>query len=102
MTGHFFRDHVLADGIEACNYLLAVDVDMTPLPGLPVRELGDGLRRLRVPPDLSTLRVVPWLEKTALVLCDLFDEHDRRAGRGVAPPDPAAPDRAGRRARATR
>ena len=50
-------------------------------------------------PDLATLRPVPWLEKTALVLCDLVDEETGDAGRGVAPPDPAAPGRAGRRAR---
>ena len=33
VTGRFFRDRVVADGIDACSYLLAVDVDMTPVPG---------------------------------------------------------------------
>ena len=64
-----------ADGIEACNYLLAVDVDMTPLPGYRLRELGAGLRRLQPPcPTSRRCGRVPWLEKTALVLCDLVDE----------------------------
>jgi glutamine synthetase len=27
-------------------------------------------------PDLSTLRLVPWLEKTALVICDVLGHHD--------------------------
>ena len=52
VIGHYFVEHVLDGGgaIEACNYLIALDVDMTPLPGLRVRELGAGLRRLPVRP----------------------------------------------------
>src|SRR4029453_7248507 len=75
VTGHFFRDHVLGDGIEACNYLLAVDVDMTVLPGFEFASWDKGYGDFVCRPDLSTLRVLPWLEKTALVMCDLFDEH---------------------------
>ena len=33
VTGAFFLDHVLDHGIEVCDYLLACDVDMDPLPG---------------------------------------------------------------------
>ena len=73
VTGHFFRDHVLADGIEACNYLLAIDVDMTVLPGYKFANWEQGYGDFLCRPDLSTARLVPWLEKTALVLCDLFD-----------------------------
>lgn len=74
VTGHFFLDQVVHDGIEACDYLLAIDVDMTPLPGYRFAnwDLGYGDFQCRIDP--STLRLVPWLEKTALVLCDLFDE----------------------------
>ena len=94
------RPRRVGDGaIEACVYLLAVDVDMTPLPGFDFANWETGYGDFRCVPDPSTLRIVPWLEKTALVLCDLFDEDERRAGRGVAPPDPAPPGRAGRRAR---
>ena len=75
VTGHFFRDHVLADGIEACDYLLAVDVDMTPLPGYEFASWDRGYGDVVCRPDLGTLRVVPWLDATAIVLCDLFDEH---------------------------
>jgi glutamine synthetase len=74
VTGHFFQDHVLADGIEACNYLLAVDVDMTVLPGFQFANWDKGYGDFVCRPDFSTLRMVPWLEKTALVVCDLFDE----------------------------
>jgi glutamine synthetase len=75
VTGHFFADHVLADGVEACNYLLALDVDMTPLPGYEFANWEKGYGDFVCQPDLATMRVVPWLEKTALVLCDLLDEH---------------------------
>jgi len=73
VTGHFFVDHVLGDGIEACNYLLAVDVDMTPLPGYAFASWEQGYGDVRCRPDLTTLRRVPWLAGTALVLCDLVD-----------------------------
>ena len=75
VTGHFFRDHVLADGIEACDYLLAVDVDMTPLPGYEFASWDRGYGDVVCRPDLGTLRAIPWLDGTALVLCDLLDEH---------------------------
>src|SRR5262245_52465862 len=74
VTGHFFRDHVMADGIEACNYLLAVDVDMTPVPGYEFANWAKGYGDFVCRPDLSTLRTIPWLPKTVLVMCDLFEE----------------------------
>jgi len=76
VTGHFYLDHVAAGegAIEACVYLLAVDVDMTPLPGFDFANWESGYGDFRCVPDPSTLRIVPWLEKTALVLCDLYDE----------------------------
>src|SRR3954469_11347133 len=62
--------------VHACNYLLAVDADMTVLPGYRFAnwELGYGDFALR--PDLSTIRRIPWLDATPPVLCDLGDEPD--------------------------
>jgi len=77
VTGRYFVDTVLDGSIEACNYLLAVDVDMTPLPGYRAFNWEQGYGDLSAEPDLATLRLVPWLEKTALVLCDLVDEQER-------------------------
>ncbi len=76
VTGHFFLDDVLAGsgGVEACNYLLAVDVEMDPLPGYHFANWEQGYGDFKLRPDLTTLRRIPWLEKTALVLCDLLDE----------------------------
>ncbi len=74
VTGHYFLDHVEHDGIHACAYLLTVDVDMDPLPGFRLASWNTGYQDFRAVPDLSTLRRIPWLEKTAMVLCDLVTE----------------------------
>ena len=85
VTGHYFLDHVIdGDGIEACNYLLAVDVDMTPVPGYRFANWEQGYGDMKAVPDLATLRPVPWLEKTAIVLCDLVD-HETGAPVEVSP-----------------
>jgi glutamine synthetase len=74
VTGHFWLEHVgTHEGIEACNYLLAVDVDMNPLPGYRYANWEQGYGDFRAVPDLSTIRMVPWIERTAMVLCDLED-----------------------------
>src|SRR5262249_48499987 len=71
----YFVDHVVdGEGIEACNYLLAVDVEMTPVPGYRFANWDQGYGDMKAVPDLTTLRPIPWLEKTAIVLCDLVDD----------------------------
>jgi glutamine synthetase len=54
-----------------------VDVDMNPLPGYRFANWDQGYGDVSLAPDLTTLRPVPWLEATAVVLCDTLDEHDR-------------------------
>jgi glutamine synthetase len=76
MTGRFFVADTLHHGIEACNYLIATDVEMNVLPGFRFANWQAGYGDMKCVPDLDTLRIVPWLEKTAMVICDLFDEHD--------------------------
>ena len=98
VTGHYWLDQMGA-GIEplhACNYLLAVDSEMNVLPGYTFANWEQGYGDVAAQPDLTTIRRIPWLEKTALVLCDVQDEHDGGPGRGVAAPDPATASRAGR------
>jgi glutamine synthetase len=75
MTGRFFVDDTLAHGIEACNYLIATDVEMNVLPGYRFANWEAGYGDMRCVPDLATLRHVPWLDKTALVICDLVDDN---------------------------
>lgn len=76
VTGHFFLSDICAGTIEACNYLLASDIDMTPLPGYRFANWEQGYGDISLVPDLTTLRPVPWLESTAMVLCDVVDEHN--------------------------
>lgn len=76
MTGHFFVDDTLHHGIEACNYLIATDVEMNVLPGYRYANWEAGYGDMRCVPDLGTLRLVPWLHKTAMVICDIVDEYD--------------------------
>jgi glutamine synthetase len=74
VTAHFFLDEVAHHGVEACTYLLAVDVDMTVLPGYRYANWDTGYGDFVCLPDLATLRLVPWIPRTALVVCDLLGE----------------------------
>ena len=60
---------------HGCDYLLANDIDMEPVPGYAAANWGRGYGDFVIKPDLATLRRVPWLEATALVLCDVLDHH---------------------------
>ena len=70
LTGPYFLDHV-DEGLHACDYLLAMDIDNEPLPGFKFTNWGTGYGDMHGHPDLSTIRRLPWLEKTALILCDV-------------------------------
>ena len=67
----YFLDEVLAHAAEACNYLLAVDVDMNTVDGYAMSSWERGYGDFVLRPDLDTLRPVPWHEATALVHCDV-------------------------------
>jgi glutamine synthetase len=74
LTGRHFVDVVAEDGAEGCNYLLAVDVEMNPVDGYRMASWERGYGDFAMRPDLTTLRVVPWLQGTAMCLCDLYWE----------------------------
>jgi glutamine synthetase len=74
VTADFFSSHVAEHGIEACEYLLAVDVDMTPLPGYRFANWDTGYGDVVCRPDYTTSRLIPWLPGTAMVIADLTDE----------------------------
>ncbi|HZD68100.1 MAG TPA: glutamine synthetase family protein [Actinomycetes bacterium] len=70
-----FLERILGpDGLHASLYLFVVDLDMNPLPGFELTDWERGFQDFRMVPDLSTLRLVPWLEGTALVICDAVHE----------------------------
>lgn len=60
---------------HGCDYLLANDIDMEPVPGYAAASWEKGYGDFVMKPDLSTLCRTPWLEGTALVLCDVLDHH---------------------------
>jgi glutamine synthetase len=62
--------------MHACDYLLACDMEMDPVPGYAFTSWSDGYGDFRLIPDLQTLRIASWLEKTALVLCDVYREEN--------------------------
>ncbi|MBI4612372.1 MAG: glutamine synthetase [Planctomycetes bacterium] len=74
ITGRFFLDEIASHGMHACDYLLACDMEMDPVPGYAFTSWKTGYGDFHAVPDLATLRVLPWLEKTALVVCDLANE----------------------------
>jgi len=67
----YFLDETAEHGLEGCNYLLALDMEMDPQPGYAMASWEQGYGDFVMTPDLQTLRRVPWLEGTALVLCDV-------------------------------
>src|SRR5688500_18551581 len=71
LTAHHFLDEVLAHGAEACNYLLAVDVEMNTVDGYAMSSWERGYGDFELKPDLDTLRMVPWHPGTALCMADL-------------------------------
>jgi glutamine synthetase len=71
----YFLDETVDHGIEGCNYLLALDMEMDPVPGYDMANWEKGYGDFAIVPDLQTLRQVPWLDRTAMVLCDVAN-HD--------------------------
>ena len=74
IVGHYFVDEVIAHGLHACDYLLACDMEMDPVPGYAFTSWAKGYGDFRPIPDFDTLRVASWLPKTALVICDVYHE----------------------------
>jgi glutamine synthetase len=69
-AAQYFLDEVVGHATEACNYLLAVDVEMNTVGGFAMSSWERGYGDFVLKPDMATLRVIPWHEATALVLCD--------------------------------
>jgi len=70
-SARLFQEDIAAHGAEACNYLLAVDVEMNTVDGYAISSWETGYGDMVLKPDLDTLRLIPWLPGTALVMADL-------------------------------
>ena len=70
-SGRFFLDHVADYGTENCDYLLTCDLDDQPEEGFRFSSFDTGYGDMVATADWSTVRVLSWLDRTALVMCDL-------------------------------
>ncbi|MBA3534181.1 MAG: glutamine synthetase [Ardenticatenales bacterium] len=73
----FFLETVAEHGTHSCDYLLTVDMEMEPVPGYQFANWELGYGDVHLVPDLATLRVATWLDRTAVVLCDVQDERSQ-------------------------
>ena len=67
----FFEQIDHGHGTEGCNYLLALDMEMDPVPGYEIASWERGYGDFELLPDVATLRRIPWLEATAMIQCDV-------------------------------
>jgi glutamine synthetase len=71
VSARLFVEDIMHHGAECCNYLLTVDVENNTVPGYDFSSWDRGYNDMAMIPDLSTLRLVPWLPGTAMVIADL-------------------------------
>src|SRR5437868_1473740 len=80
LVGKRFQAEFFVDSAHeethGCDYLLANDIDMEPVPGYAAANWEKGYGDFVMKPDMTTLRRIPWLPGSALVLCDILDHHD--------------------------
>lgn len=74
MSADFFVEHCLEHGTHFCVYLLGTDMEMNTPDGFSLMNWESGYGDWLARPDWSTIRVIPWLPETALVLADAVDE----------------------------
>ncbi|MFE0025722.1 glutamine synthetase family protein [Amycolatopsis sp. NPDC059021] len=70
-AAEYFLEEVVPHATEACNYLLAVDVEMNTVDGYDISSWDTGYGDFVLRPDFDTLRLIPWQPGTALVLADV-------------------------------
>lgn len=74
----FFLDSAVEEGTHSCDYLLTTDMEMEPIGGYKFANWELGYGDFHLVPDLNSLRVADWLDRSAIVLCDVKDDktHD--------------------------
>ena len=72
-TGRFFLQSVADAGTENCDYLIACDMDNNPVPGYRFASYDQGYGDMLAKADWNTVRLIPWVEKTAMIMCDLLN-----------------------------
>jgi glutamine synthetase len=72
-TGRFFLQSVADAGTENCDYLIACDMDNNPVSGYRFTSYEQGYGDMLARADWNTVRLIPWVEKTAMIMCDLLN-----------------------------
>jgi glutamine synthetase len=67
----FLSEQAAGHSGEGCNYLLALEMEMDPVPGYAIASWERGYGDFALAPDLTTLRRIPWQEATVMVQCDV-------------------------------
>ena len=81
----FFIEEVVVSGTHSCDALLASDMEMEPVSGYDFSDWSRGFGDMHLVPDLETLRVASWLDRTAMVQCDVYTNEDGHEPVSVAP-----------------
>ena len=71
-SAQYFLDEVVGHGADACNYLLAVDVELNTIEGYEMSSWERGYGDFSLAPDFDTIRLLPWQDRTAMVQCDVM------------------------------
>jgi glutamine synthetase len=72
LSAHHFVDQVLGSGTHVCNYLLTLNMEMEPLSGFKLANWESGFGDFEMRPDMASLRLMPWLPGSAMIICDLY------------------------------
>ena len=91
VQGEAFLNGVIDHGAHFCTYLLGTDMEMATPDGFALMGWDTGYGDYAATPAWDSLRVLPWLEKTALVLADATDTDTRRGDLGQPQDHPQAP-----------
>jgi glutamine synthetase len=75
VDARFFADDLAEGVVEGCSYLLASDVDMNTVDGFALTSWERGYGDLAFTPDFTTIRLVPWHEKSVMIFCDVETVH---------------------------
>ena len=71
LDARFFAEELATGAVEGCSYLLASDVEMNTIDGFALTSWERGYGDMAFNADFSTIRPVPWHDKTVIVFADV-------------------------------
>ncbi|CAF1114893.1 unnamed protein product [Rotaria magnacalcarata] len=83
LDAHFFLDFVVEHGTHCCLSVFNYDINMRVLSAYPLEIWHQGLSDFLLVLDWISLRLASWQNKTATVMCDVYD--DKQSNRVLIP-----------------